>query len=220
VLSLPLAAFVPVWAFLAVNIATPGPNVLNTIAAAIGSGRRAGLGSSLGVGLGIGLWCIGMTAGMGALFALWPGLRTVLTVVAAALLLRFAFRAAAQARAGWHRRGEPALPHGRQGQTVRAAFLRSLADNATNPKARTSWTAVLAIFPTEIARPGDIALLTAGASALSLGIHALYAVAFSSAPAARAYLRAAPAINAGVALFFTAFAGALLAEVVRVAGSG
>lgn len=219
-LSLPLAAFVPVWAFLAVNIATPGPNVLNTIAAAIGSGRRAGVGSALGVGLGIGLWCVGMTAGMGALFALWPGLRTVLTVVAAALLLRFAFRAATQARAGWQRRGDPALPDGRQGQTVRAAFLRSLAVNATNPKALTSWTAVLAIFPVDIARPGDIALLTAGASALSLGIHGLYALAFSSAPAARAYLRAAPAINAGVALFFTAFAGALLAEVARVAGSG
>ena len=54
-MTLPLADFLTVWTFLAVNILSPGPNVLNTISAAMSSGRPAGLGSALGVGVGLGL---------------------------------------------------------------------------------------------------------------------------------------------------------------------
>lgn len=49
---------------------------------------------------------------------------------------------------------------------------------------------------------------------MALGIHAVYALAFSAPPAARAYLRAAPFINRGVALFLGFFALMLLASIV------
>lgn len=86
-MTLPLSAFLTVWAFLAVNILSPGPNVINTIASAMGSGRAAGMGSAVGVGLGIGGWCLSMSLGMASLFALWPQAQTALTVVATGLLL-------------------------------------------------------------------------------------------------------------------------------------
>lgn len=208
-MTLALGHFLTVWTILALNIMTPGPNVLNTITTAMGSGRAAGMGSALGVGVGIGFWCLGMSLGMATLFALLPVARFILTLIAVAILCWFALRYLRNARAGW-RDNRLGLPPGREGLTPAASFWRSLSVNALNPKALTTWLAILTIFPVARAHVGDIALLCAGACTLSFTIHTGYALAFSTRVAARAYLRAAPAINAGVATFFLGFAGKLL----------
>jgi threonine/homoserine/homoserine lactone efflux protein len=202
--SLPLAPFLTVWAVLAMNIASPGPNVLNTITAAMGSGRAAGIASAVAVAVGVGLWCIGMTLGMAALFLALPATRTILTVIAICLLLWFASRYLRTAWQGW--RGTGGRLTGRPGLSLRASFLRSLSVNALNPKALTTWVLILTLFPVARAGAGDITLLCAGASAIAFAIHSAYAVAFSTAPAARTYLRAAPVINGAVGVFFTGFA--------------
>jgi threonine/homoserine/homoserine lactone efflux protein len=201
---LPLSDFVTVWTILALNIMTPGPNVLNTIVSAIGSGRAAGMGSAIGVGIGIGLWCLGTSLGLSALFVAVPALKPAMTLVAVGLLLWFASRYARQGIEGLRARGNW-QPQGRKGVTLRGAFVRSMAINASNPKALTTWLAVLSIFPIARAGAGDIALLCAGACALSFSIHTIYALLFSTPIAARGYLRAAPVINIAVALFFTGF---------------
>lgn len=208
-MSLPLAPFLTVWTVLAMNIASPGPNVLNTITTAMGSGRAAGLASAAAVALGIGIWCVGMTLGMAALFLALPAARAILTVIAICLLLWFASRYLRAAWQGWRGTGKKLA--GRSGLSLRAAFLRSLSVNALNPKALTTWVLILTLFPVARAGAGDIALLCAGASAIAFAIHAAYAVAFSTAPAARAYLRAAPVINGAVGLFFAGFAVRLAA---------
>lgn len=201
--------FLAVWAFLAANIASPGPNVLNTIALAMGSGRAAGFGSAAGVGLGIGLWCLSMTLGVATLLAVVPGTALALTLVASGLLLWFAWRYARAAVAGYRQRGMTA-PKGRDGAGFATGFRRSLAVNALNPKALTSWLAVLAMFPTARASGADIALLCAGACTLSFSLHALYTLAFSTPAALRAYLRAGWLLQATAALMFTGFALRLL----------
>lgn len=198
------------------NLATPGPNVVNTIVLAIGSGRRAGFGSALGVGVGFGLWCLVMSLGLSVAFARLPWLRLAMTLAACGLLVWFAMRYLRAARQGWHSRalaapGGPDL-RGRAGATMPGAFLRALSVNATNPKALTTWVAVLAMFPVAQAGAADIALLCAGACVLAVVIHGTYALAFSTPVAARAYLRAAPAINAGVAVIFLVFAARLAAS--------
>lgn len=204
-MSLPWSEFATVWTFLAVNILSPGPNVINTIATSMGGGRGAGLASAAGVGLGIGIWCLSMALGMAAVFAVWPGAETVLTLAAVAFLLWFALRYLRVARAGWQgqRRG---LPEATPREGARAAFAQSLGVNATNPKALTTWIAILAMFPLGRATGGDIAALCAGACALSFGIHAAYALAFSAPPAARFYLRAGWAISGAAGVFFLAVA--------------
>ena len=207
-MAVPFSYFLAVWAFLAMNIATPGPNVINTIAVAIGSGRLAGFGSALGVGLGIGLWCLGMSLGLSVAFQHVPWLRPVMTLLACGLLVWFASRYARAARHGWQSRRQAcgATLAGRAGVGLGGAFVRSLSVNASNPKALTTWVAVLAMFPVARATGTDIAVLCLGACTLSFLIHSAYALAFSTPVAARAYLRAAPVINAGVAVFFLAFA--------------
>jgi threonine/homoserine/homoserine lactone efflux protein len=212
---IPWTDFLTVWTLLALNIATPGPNVLTTITAALGSGRAAGLGSAAGVGIGIMGWCLGTSLGMSALFAAVPLAQAAMTLAAGLLLLWFARRYLRAAVAGWRAGGQ--APAGAAGLGASAAFWRALAVCAVNPKALTTWLAILALFPVARADAGDLALLTAGASALSLSIHAAYATAFSTPPAARIWARAAPAINAAVGVVFTGFAAILF---WRLAGGG
>jgi threonine/homoserine/homoserine lactone efflux protein len=210
--TLPFGAFLTVWTILALNILSPGPNVLNTITTAMGSGRAAGFASAAAVGVGIGVWCLSMSLGMAAVFAVVPFAEETLTVMAAGLLVWFASR---YVRAGLRGvAGRAVSLSGVAGLDLRAAFLRSLAVNATNPKALTTWIAILGIFPVAAAAPGDIALLTAGACLLSLTIHAVYATVFSTRHAAALYLRAAPVINLAVGVFFVWFAVKLAAPLL------
>jgi threonine/homoserine/homoserine lactone efflux protein len=210
--TLPFGAFLTVWTILALNILSPGPNVLNTITTAMGSGRAAGMASAAAVGLGIGIWCLSMSLGMAAVFAVVPFAQEALTVMAAGLLVWFATK---YLRAGLRGvTGRDASLHGVAGLDLRAAFLRSLAVNATNPKALTTWIAILGIFPVAAAGAGDIALLTAGACLLSFTIHTGYAAVFSTGTAAALYLRAAPVINLCVGIFFVWFAVKLAAPLL------
>lgn len=218
--GLPLAEFLAVWTFLAMNILTPGPNVMNTIALSMGSGRAAGMGAALGTGVGIGVWCLGMLLGATALLAALPGTRAVLTALAAGLLVWFAARYLRAARDGFRarRRGEPPVPQGRTGAGLGTGFARSLMVLLTNPKALTTWLAVAGIFPVARATGSDIAVLCLGASGMAMTIHAGYALIFSTPPAARAWLRAAPVLNLGVGLFFLGFALTLAVGLTRAAG--
>lgn len=209
-MTLPLAEFAEVWLFLAANIASPGPNVLNTVALALGSGRAAGFGSATGVGLGIGLWCLSMVLGVAAVLALMPGAAVALTWAAVGLLLWFAGR---YLRAAWRgfRARSVSVPQGQDGAGFGTGFRRALAVNAINPKALTSWLAVLAMFPVAEARAADVALLCAGACALSFAIHGIYVILFSTAPALRIYLRAGWLLQAAAGVLFTLFALRLVA---------
>lgn len=206
-MSVAFGQFLAVWALLAVNILSPGPNVINTIATAMGSGRAAGLGSAAGVGLGIGIWCLGMSLGAAALFAAWPQAQTLLGLVAIGLLLWFSQRYLAGA--GALLRGARLGVAEPQRMSVGASFRRSLAVNATNPKALTSWLAILGIFPTSQAGAPDIALLTLGACVVAVTIHVGYALLFSSPVAARLYARIAWAVMGAAGLFFLVFAANL-----------
>ena len=206
-----------VWTILAVNILSPGPNVLNTMATAMGSGRSAGLGAAAGVGLGIGMWCLSMSLGVAALFALWPAARILLTGLGIGLLLWFALRYLRGAWAGFRRRGSGGMA-ANEGLDWPRGFRRSLLVNLLNPKALTTWIAILAIFPVARAGAADVALLCAGACTLSFTIHTVYALAFSTPVAARVYLRHAWAISGATGLFFLGFAVKIAAGALPVSG--
>ncbi len=161
--------------------------------------------------MGVALWCLGMTLGMAAIFTTLPSAQTVLTLVAAGLLAWFASRYLRAAWAGY--RGHPALPGGGSGLGFGEAFRRSLLVNVLNPKALTSWLAILTFFPVAEARGGDIAVLCLGASLVAIGLHTVYALLFSAPAAARLYLRAGWVISAFAGLFFGVFALRLVAGI-------
>lgn len=216
-MNLSLSDFLTAWAILGMNLLTPGPNVLNTVTTAMGSGRGAALASATAIGPGIGTWCLGMSLGMAVMFHTVPGTEEAMTIMAAGLLIYFATRYLRAAFFTVAEREE--LLKGQSGMTLASSFLRSLSINATNPKALTTWIAILGLLPVATAGAGDIAGLTLGSAALGIAIHTGYAIAFSTKAAARIYLRAAPVINGAVGVFFTGFAVKLVAPMLAGAFS-
>ena len=103
------------------NVLTPGPNVLNTIALAIGSGRRAALGAALGTGLSITVWCLGMILGASALLSRYPSARLGMTAIAIGLLVWFSSRYLHRSHAGFaaRQRGDAPAPEARKGARAR-----------------------------------------------------------------------------------------------------
>ncbi|MCA2014247.1 LysE family translocator [Pararhodobacter sp. CCB-MM2] len=215
---LPFGAFLGAWGFLAMNVLTPGPNVLNTISLAIGSGRRAALGAALGTGLSITAWCLGMILGATALLLAFPPARVAMTAVAVGLLIWFSSRYLRRSRAGFaaRRRGDPPAPEARKGARARDGMLRAMSIMMMNPKALTTWLTMTAVFPVAQAGPWDVAILCVGACVVAGAIHAVYALAFSTKAAARTFLRVAPWIDLGVGLFFAGFALTLVMTQFRL----
>jgi threonine/homoserine/homoserine lactone efflux protein len=210
---LPLHEFFVVWAILALNVLTPGPNVINTIATAMSAGRAPGVGAAFGVGVGVGGWCLATTLGIAALFKLVPGLQHNLSFVAIGLLAWFALRYLRVAWAGWRgaRKGLPSLP--RQ-DSFGSAFWRSLMINWLNPKALTTWLAILTIFPVARAGLSDVVLLWVGAVTVAGSMHIGYALVFSTKPAARFYLRYGWVMSGVAGVLFSLFALRLLLELL------
>ncbi len=210
-MTVELSAFLTAWTILTLNLITPGPNVLNTMTTAMGSGRAAGLASAAAVAPGIGLWCLGMSLGMAAVFRTVPGAEASLTILAAILLVYFASR---YLRAALSTAEPEDRLQGVAGLGLSASFWRSLSINATNPKALTTWLAILGLFPAFAAGLTDIVILALGSALLGFAVHLVYALLFSTPMAARLYLRAAPVINGAVGIFFTGFAIKLVAPLL------
>jgi threonine efflux protein len=204
---LDFVALLPPLGFFAVNVVTPGPNVLTTIGISLGSGRAAGYGCAAACGVGVLVWAAAALLGAGALFAAVPETRAGLTVVGAVVLLYFAFRYARRAMM------PPDAVARIEGTTPRAAFSQSLMVLASNPKALTTWVAMLTIFPI-ISRGWDMMLAFAfGCAMVATLCHVFYATLFSSNRAARIYALAVRPVNGAVAIGFTIYAVKLLLDV-------
>ena len=194
-MSLPWPEIATGWAVFAANILSPGPNVFNTIAIALGSGRRVALAVVPAVALGVLGWSSAALLGAAAVFRQVVWVQPALTLMGGLLLLWLAGRYAARAWT-W----QPALAE--RVLAPRAAFGLTLGILATNPKALTTWLVLISIFPTAEASAEAVAVMIAGSVVLAAAGHLGYALAFSTRPAARAYARAGRWVNAGVAVFF------------------
>lgn len=206
-MSIPWHETATALAFFSANVLSPGPNVFNTIAIALGSGRRAALAVVPAVAIGILGWASAAVLGAAILFRRFPGLESGLTALGGALLIWFACRYLHRARTWSLQMGQNKVV------TPRQAFVITLGILATNPKALTSWLVIVSIFPAGTAGPAGIAVLVGGASALSALGHFAYAMAFSTRRAAQAYARAGLWINAAVGVFFGSLGVTLLLRV-------
>jgi threonine/homoserine/homoserine lactone efflux protein len=202
--ALPWAEMATAWLVFGANVLSPGPNVFTTVAIALGSGRRVALAVLPAIAIGVAFWAALALAGAGALFRAAPWAAPALTAVGGALLLWFAARYAVRALA-W----EAGEARGRA-LTAGEAFWTTLGVLATNPKALTTWLVLVSIFPAGEAGPLGFAVMVAGAVAVACAGHLVYALAFSTRPAAAAFLRAGRWVTAGVAVFFAGLGASLL----------
>jgi threonine/homoserine/homoserine lactone efflux protein len=194
------------------NVLSPGPNVFNTIAIALGSGRRTALAVAPAVALGVLGWAAAAVLGAAALFREAAWLAPALSGLGGALLLVFAWRYARRTQAWAAEGARPRV------LTPRAAFLLTLGVLASNPKALTTWLVLVTIFPAGSATPAAIVTMVLGAALLAGLIHAGYALAFTTRPAAAAYARAGRWITAAVAVFFAVLGASLLVRAAQALG--
>jgi threonine/homoserine/homoserine lactone efflux protein len=210
--STPWAEIATALAVFAANVLSPGPNVFNTIAIALGSGRRAALMAVPAVALGVLLWASAAILGTAVLFRRFPVLETGLTASGGCLLIWFAVRYLRRAWLWSDTIGRNRVV------TPREAFVITLGILATNPKALTTWLVLVTIFPAGSAGTGAIAVMILGAAGVAALGHLAYALAFSTRRAAQAYARIGRWINAGVGVFFGTLGMTLLLKILTPAG--
>jgi len=198
-------------AFFGANVLSPGPNVFNTIAIALGSGRKAALAVVPAVALGVLIWATAAVLGAAVLFRQVPAAESALTALGGALLIWFALR---YLRLAWT--WSASIGRNRV-VTPREAFMISLGILATNPKALTSWLVMISIFPAGTAGWVGITTVILGAATLAALGHLAYGLAFSTRRAAHAYARLGRWINAGVGVFFGSLGVTLLLRVAAAA---
>ncbi len=211
---IPWAEIATALAVFAANILSPGPNVFNTIAIAVGAGRGVALAVVPAIALGVLGWALAALLGAALLVRQVPGIETILGGVGGALLLWFAYRYARRALA-WRAHPTRALAIG-----PREAFVTTLAVLATNPKALTTWLVLISIFPAGAASPEAIGVMVLGAVAVASAGHLAYALLFSTRAAARIYARAGALLLGGVAIFFATLGASLLWQALRLVASG
>ena len=205
---MPFFDLLPALGFFLLNVFVPGPNVLNTIATATGSGHRAGLACALACGLGIFLWASAALFGAAAFFEKYPLANQSLIVLGGVLLLYFSVRYLRKAL----------NPHSDlvsiTDQSFASSFWQAFVVMMTNPKVLTTWLAVISLFPIITMGLSNILGFTLLSSLASFSGHALFAIFFSSKPAARIYLSLYRPVNAVVGVGFCLYGFKLLISVI------
>ena len=181
---------------------SPGPNVLAVIGTSMGVGRSHGAALAAGVATGTFVWATSAVLGLSALIASWAGLLTAIKLVGGAYLIWLGVRSLRSAATA----GAAGVTETRLAAGPRAYFLRGLTVQMTNPKAALALLAITSLGLRGGAPWWVGATIVAGITALSAIGHLAYALAFSTAPVAAAYLKARRWIEAALGAFFC-FAG-------------
>ncbi len=188
----------------ALNMVSPGPNILAVMGTAMGVGRRQGLALAAGVSAGSFCWAVLTAVGLSALLAAYAQALLVIKIVGGCYLLLLAYRSLRAAAS----RSDPMTGGARRAEDASfRCFRTGLTIQMTNPKAALAWTAIMSLGMTEGAPLWVPAVLVLGLSGLSLAGHCVYAIAFSTVPAQSAYARARRWIQGvlGVAFGYAGF---------------
>ncbi len=186
-----------------ISIASPGPNVLAVMGTSMEVDRKSGMALALGVSVGSFFWAMLTVLGLSALLSSYAIALTVIKIGGGVYLLWLSYKSFKAARQKSDLRTR-ALDDG--GRHPGGYFFRGLIIQMTNPKAALAWIAIISIGLTEGA-PSWVGLtIVVGTSLLSVIIHLLYAIWFSTPVMVRLYGKARRTIQFALGSFF-AFAG-------------
>ncbi|MCB2053844.1 MAG: LysE family transporter [Geminicoccaceae bacterium] len=181
------------------GIASPGPNVLAVIGTSMSVGRSSGIALALGVALGSFTWAVLTALGLSAILASYAWALHAIKVVGGVYLLWLAFKSFRSAAA---RHDIEAGAFAGERRTRLGYLGRGYVVQMTNPKAALTWIAIISLGLQENAPLWVGAVIVLGTFALSIILHALYAVLFSTPAMVRLYGKARRAIQAVLGTFF------------------
>ncbi len=180
-------------------IASPGPNILAVIGTSMGVGRGSGIALALGVASGSFNWALLTVFGLSALLATYASALLAIKIFGGAYLLWLAYKSFKSA-ASRHDIEAKELAGGRR--TPFGYFKRGYIIQMTNPKAALAWIAIISLGLKAGAPLWVGATIVFGTFALSIAIHVLYALAFSTPVMVRAYGKARRTIQGVLGTFF------------------
>lgn len=184
--AISLAQLVVFMTAVSVAIITPGPAILACAQAAISRGWRATMPYALGLAVGASLWCLLSLLGLSVLFRAVPQLYVVVKVAGGLYLIWIAVQ---MLRHAGH------VPEAADTGRSAPGFMAGLALNLSNPKPALFYgSMLLTVFPQLHGFAGP-AVIYLAALACELTFYTLVTTLLSTAPARRAYLGAAKAID-------------------------
>jgi len=186
-----------------VAIASPGPNILAVLGTSMSAGRKSGIALALAVAAGSFCWAMLSVVGLSALLASYPSALQVIKIAGGCYLLWLAYKSFRSA----------ASEHDIEARTLAGSTrspighaIRGLTIQMSNPKAALAWIATMSLGLQAGAPLWVPVSLVVGTSILSVIIHCVYAVAFSTPVMVRLYAKARRSIQATLGALF-AFAG-------------
>lgn len=127
-------------------IATPGPDMLNSLAIGMSRGRREGVAYALGVGVGCGLHTLWAVLGVSAIVAASSTLFAAIKWLGVAYLIYLGVQALRAPPAVGKLSEGHATPHATPQASIKRRFLDGVLTNALNPKVMLFFLAFLPQF--------------------------------------------------------------------------
>tara|TARA_B110000438_G_C15582896_1_gene550400 strand:- start:77 stop:709 length:633 start_codon:yes stop_codon:yes gene_type:complete len=196
ILNLEIMQLMPAIGFFILNVFIPGPNVLNTIATSIGSGRKPGIACAIATGLGVIITSLFALFGATILFDKFPLIYQSLTLIGGLLLLYFAKRYIYKAILNIQKL--TAIRNIKFKIAFKDAFLVLIS----NPKMMTTYIAVISLFPIVASNKNNAILFSLIAGICSFTGHFIFATIFSTSIASQIYMKLYKPINGLVGLGF------------------
>ena len=187
---------IPAIGFFILNVFIPGPNVLNTIATSMGSGRSPGIACAIATGLGVILTSLASLFGAAIIFYKIPLIYKSLTIIGGVLLLYFAKRYIQKALSS----NEKLIAL--QDINIKAAFRQSFLVLMSNPKMITTYLAIISLFPIVASNFQYAVFFSLMAGMASFIGHFIFATVFSTRIASEIYMKLYRPINALVGIGF------------------
>ena len=184
-------------------IASPGPNILAVIGTSMSVGRQSGISLALGVASGSFTWALLTVFGLSAILATYASALLLIKIFGGLYLLWLAYKSF-KSTASKHDIEAKELAGGRR--TPFGYLQRGYIIQMTNPKAGLAWIAIISLGLQESAPLWVGFAIVVGTFIMSVVIHVLYAVAFSTPAMVRLYGSARRIIQGVLGTFF-AFAG-------------
>ena len=184
-------------------IASPGPNILAVIGTSMSVSRASGMALAMGVATGSFTWAVLTVFGLSAILATYASALFAIKVFGGFYLLWLAYKSFKSA-ASRHDIEAKELAGGRR--TSFGYFKRGYIIQMTNPKAALAWVAIISLGLQAGAPLWVGVAIVVGTFAMSIAIHLMYAVAFSTPAMVRLYGKSRRAIQGVLGAFF-AFAG-------------
>ena len=180
-------------------IASPGPNMLAVMGTSMSVGRSSGIALAMGVATGSFTWALLTVFGLSAILSTYASALIAIKIFGGLYLLWLGYKSLKSAMAR-HDIEAQELAGGRRSPI--GYFKRGYIIQMTNPKAALAWIAIISLGLKQGAPLWVGAVIVLGTFGLSIAVHLVYAVAFSTPVMVRFYSRARRGIQGVLGAFF------------------